>query len=130
MASYNRTILMGNVTKDLVVRDAGGTSVTTVRLAVNERFKRKGKEERTLFIDCEVWGKQCDVVAQYVKKGDPLLVEGVLTPDQYEKDGQTVYKTYLNVDNVQLMPRGGGTEETPETANESTPAPEGDDIPF
>jgi single-strand DNA-binding protein len=91
MASYNRVILMGNLTRDVQLRyTPGGTPVTEVGLAVNDRRKNQNGEwvDETTFVDVTFWGRTAEVAAEYLSKGSPVFVEGRLKLDTWEKDGQ------------------------------------------
>jgi len=84
MASYNRVILIGNVTRDLELRyTPQGQAVMDIGLAVNRTYKTAAAEtrEETAFVDIVVWGRQAETCHQYLSKGSPLFVEGRL---QYE----------------------------------------------
>src|ERR1700689_1570023 len=87
MASFNRVILAGNLTRDPELRyTPKGTAVVKFGLAVNRTWKDESgqtKEEVT-FVDIDVWGRQAEVIAQYMRKGRPLLVEGRLKQDSWE----------------------------------------------
>ena len=93
MATLNKVLLMGRLTKDLELRKLpSGTSVVDMRLAVDDSYRDKeGKDvERTVFVDVSVWARQAELCAQYLKKGSPVLVEGKLelsewTTEQGEK---------------------------------------------
>ena len=102
MSSYNKVILMGNITRDLELRYiANGTAVVTVGLAVNEKYQGKDK---TLFIDCAVWGKQAETLCQFSGKGNCVLVEGTLELDSWaDKDGKKRSKHKVNVSRFQFM---------------------------
>lgn len=79
MASYNRVILMGNLTRDPELRYiASGTAVTDFGLAVNEKRKHATGEliEETTFVDVTLWARNAEVASEYLRKGSPLLVEG------------------------------------------------------
>jgi single-strand DNA-binding protein len=81
MASYNKVLLMGNLTKDPELRyTPQGTAVVKLRMAVNRRFKNKNQElkEEVCFITAVVWNKQAETCNQYLHKGSPLFVEGRL----------------------------------------------------
>jgi single-strand DNA-binding protein len=114
MANFNRVFLMGNLTKDVDLRStAGNQSVATVRLAVNRRYRTKDNEEReeTTYVDCEAWGRQAEVMKQYLSKGRPVFIEGRLKLDEWEdQQGQTRSKLYVVVENFQFIggPGGGG----------------------
>jgi len=150
MASYNRVILVGNLTKDVEVRFIStGTAVTDVGLAVNRRYK-KGDEwaEETTFIDVTLWGRQAEVAGEYLSKGSPVLIEGRLQLDTWEtNEGEKRSKLKVVGERMQMLGSrgggggGGGGRPARETGDEySQPAPsdddygpppqEGSDIPF
>jgi len=83
---FNKTILLGNLTKDPETRATqSGNSVTSFTLAVSLKY---GDKENTSFITCVAWGKPGEIIAQYASKGSPLLVSGRLEQRGYEdKDG-------------------------------------------
>jgi single-strand DNA-binding protein len=114
MANFNRVFLMGNLTKDVDLRStAGNQSVATVRLAVNRRYRTKDNEEReeTTYVDCEAWGRQAEVMKQYLSKGRPVFIEGRLKLDEWEdQQGQKRSKLYVVVENFQFIggPGSGG----------------------
>ena len=79
MASYNRVILVGNLTRDIELRyTGGGTAVTDIGLAVNDRRKTATGEwiDETTFVDVTLWGRTAEVASEYLGKGSPILVEG------------------------------------------------------
>jgi single-strand DNA-binding protein len=111
MASFNRVILMGNLTRDIELRYVGsGIAVTDVGLAVNDRRKNANGEwvEETTFVDVTLWGRTAEVANQYLSKGSPLFVEGRLKFDTWEKDGQKHSKLRVVGERMQLLPRGTG----------------------
>ncbi|MCA9193564.1 MAG: single-stranded DNA-binding protein [Planctomycetales bacterium] len=106
MASYNRVILMGNLTRDVQLRyTPGGTPVTEVGLAVNDRRKNQNGEwiDETTFVDVTFWGRTAEVAAEYLSKGSPVFVEGRLKLDSWEKEGQKNYKLRVVCDRMQLL---------------------------
>ena len=156
MASYNRVILMGNLTRDVELRyTPAGTPVTEVGLAVNDRRKNQSGEwvEETTFVDVTFWGRTAEVASEYLSKGSPVFIEGRLKLDTWEKEGQKNYKLRVVCDRMQLLgnrdgarssaPRGdygahdiardpgpgSGAEPAPEAGPVGGP-PAGDDIPF
>lgn len=111
MASFNRVILLGNVTRDVELRYVGsGIAVTEIGLAMNDKRKNANGEwvEETTFVDVTLWGRTAEVANQYVSKGSPLFIEGRLKLDSWEKDGQKHYKLRVVGERMQLMPRGTG----------------------
>lgn len=116
MASMNRVLLMGNLTRDPEIRQVpSGTSVGDLGLAINETYKnREGEQvESTCFVDVVVWGRQAETCGQYLSKGSPILVEGRLQLDQWEADdGQKRSRLRVRGDRVQFLGRqkGGATD--------------------
>lgn len=112
MASFNRVILMGNVTRDPELRYiASGTAVTDIGLAVNDRRKTPSGEwvEETTFVDVTLWGRTAEIAGEYVTKGSPLLIEGRLKLDTWEKDGKKNSKLRVVGEKMQLLgSRSGG----------------------
>ena len=113
MASYNRVVLVGNVTRDPELRYiSSGTAVTDVGLAVNDRRKTASGEwvEETTFVDVTLWGRQAEVAGEYVTKGSPILIEGRLKLDTWEKDGKKNSKLRVVGERMQLLgSRGDGS---------------------
>lgn len=90
MASFNKVILMGNLTRDPDMRTVGsGMKVARLRLAVNERRRdRDGQlQDFPIFVDVDVWDKSAELCGQYLVKGSGILVEGRLQQDTWEKNG-------------------------------------------
>jgi len=112
MASFNRVILVGNLTRTPELRTIpSGLSVTDIGLAVNDRRKSATGEwiEEVTFVDITLWGRQAEVVCEYASKGSPLLVEGRLKLDSWESEGQKRTKMKVIGERVQLLSaRGGG----------------------
>lgn len=139
MANFNKVLLVGNLTRDIQLRYVGSEqAVADFGLAVNRRFRSKDGQdhEEVTFVDCEAWGKQAEVMKQYLSKGRPVLIEGRLKLDQWEdkQGGGKRSKLKVVVENFQFLgaPPGGGqarTESAPPPAQEHTPVPT-DDIPF
>lgn len=88
MASYNKVILVGNLTRDPEVRyTPGGTAVTELGLAVNRTWfdqKTNERREETTFVDVTLWGRQAEVAGEYLSKGRPVLIEGRLQLDTWD----------------------------------------------
>jgi len=135
MASFNRVVLLGNVTRDPELRYiASGTAVTDIGLAVNDRRKTATGEwvDETTFVDVTLWGRTAEVAGEYVTKGSPLLIEGRLKLDTWEKDGKKNSKLRVVGERMQLLgskgdgPRGGGAART-KPAGRGAPAG-GDDF--
>ena len=110
MASYNRVILVGNLTRDIELKyTPGGTAVTDVGLAVNDRRKSQSGEwvEETTFVDVTLWGRTAEVASEYLGKGSPILVEGRLKLDTWETDGQKRSKLRVVGERMQMLGGGG-----------------------
>ncbi len=122
MASFNRVIIAGNLTRDPELRyTPKGTAVTTIGLAVNRNWKTETGESReeVTFVDVEVFGRQAEVIAQYMRKGRPLLVEGRLKLDQWEDKTTHQKQSKLKVVLEQFSFLDSGTR-----GNEGAPAGE------
>ena len=115
MASYNRVILMGNMTRDVELKyTAGGTAVTDIGLAVNDRRKNAQGEwvDETTFVDVTLWGRTAELASEYLSKGSPLFIEGRLKLDAWETDGQKRSKLRVVCDRMQFIggrDSGGGS---------------------
>lgn len=129
MASFNKVILMGNLTRDPDVRSTGTTGMKVARLgvAVNERRKdRTGQmQDFPVFVDVDAWDKLAELCGQYLAKGSSILVEGRLQMDSWEKDGVKHQKLKVRASTIKFLPRGdrlaNGVSQ-PAHANESSQA--------
>jgi len=113
MPSYNKVLLMGNLTRDVQLKStSGGQSVADIAIAVNRKFKTKDGQEReeVTYVDCECWGPRAEVIAKYFSKGKPIFIEGRLKLDSWEdKDGQKRSKMRVMIEDFQFVEgRGGG----------------------
>ncbi|NBC11193.1 MAG: single-stranded DNA-binding protein [Planctomycetes bacterium] len=123
MPSYNKVILMGNLTRDPEMRFLpSNMPVVQIGIAVNERWRNKQTdqwEERVNFIDCEAFARTAEVINQYFQKGKPILIEGKLRLDQWEdkQSGQKRSKLKVVIDSFEFVggrddgqggPSGGG----------------------
>ncbi len=112
MASFNRVILLGNLTRDVELRyTQSGMAVTDIGLAVNDRRKNQAGEwvEEVTFVDVTLWGRTAEVAGEYLSKGSPVFVEGRLKLDTWESDGQKRSKLHVVGERMQLIGgRGGG----------------------
>jgi len=148
MASFNKVILLGNLTRDPEVRyTPKGTAVTDLGLAVNRTYTADNgeKREEVTFVDVTFWGRTAEVAGEYLKKGRPVFVEGRLQLDSWDDKQSGQKRTKLKVigENMQMLgaPRGGGAgggdEEGGSRASRPAPppkaapsAPDDDEIPF
>lgn len=101
MASFNRVILMGNLTRDPEVRyTASQTAVTDLGLAVNRTWYDKNtnqKREEVTFVDVTLWGKQAELAGEYLSKGRSVLIEGRLKLDQWDDKNTGQKRSKLSV---------------------------------
>lgn len=138
MAYLNKVFLIGNLTRDPELRvTPKGTSICQFGLAVNRQFKDEAGASRdeTTFVDIEAWGKQAELVAKYLTKGAPAMVEGRLKLDQWEDktNGQKRSKIKLVLDNVQFLSARSGSAPLAPSTTTTTLAPSGgpdEDVPF
>lgn len=113
MLNLNRAQVLGNLTRDIDMRyTPNGQAVANFTVATNRRWNNQdgSKGESTEYHDIVVWGKQAENVSQFLKKGQPVFVEGRLQTRSWEgQDGVKRYKTEIVADNViSLTSRGGG----------------------
>lgn len=158
MASFNKVILAGNLTRDPELRYLPkGTAVARIGLAVNRRWTTETGEQReeVTFVDIEAFGKQAETIGQYLKKGRPILVEGRLKLDQWEDKTTHAKQSKLKVvlESFTFLDSGNRTDAAgtpaagpvparpaprpaapaapaPSAPEEDAPPPEGDDVPF
>lgn len=149
MASYNRVVLVGNLTRDVELRfTPQGTAVTDISLAVNERVKRNDQwVEEVNFFDVTLWARTAEVAGEYLSKGSSILIEGRLKLDRWEQEGQKRSKIKIIGEKMQMLgSRGGGgggssfnsntsNNQAPQNnqAQQSAPAqgpPPADEVPF
>ena len=127
MASYNKVLLMGNLTKDPELRyTPQGTAVANLRLAVNRKFRDRNQEmkEEVCFITAVVWDKQAESCNQYLHKGSPVFVEGRLQSRSWEDNaGQKRSVIEVRAERVQFMGQAPGAGRAPQAA--PAQAPEG-----
>lgn len=140
MPDLNRVFLMGNLTADPEVRYApSGDAVGDLRMAINRRYKgRDGQDhDEVCYVSVVVWGRQAETCGQYLQKGSPVMVEGSLKYDQWEKDGQKHSRLLVRANRVQFLggrsqgqesgtgtsPQEGYRPASPTPAAESTPPP-------
>jgi single-strand DNA-binding protein len=158
MASFNKVILLGNLTRDPEVRyTPKGTAVTELGMAVNRVYTAENgeKREETTFVDVTLWGRTAEIAGEYLKKGRPVFIEGRLQLDTWDDktSGQKRSKLKVVGEGLQLIGSrpggggagGGGDEEgssapraskaaPPPKAASAAPAgpagPDDDEIPF
>ena len=127
MANYNKVILVGNLTRDPQLSTLpSGTHVCEIGLAINRKWRGQDGQmsEETCFVDCRAYGKPAETINQYMRKGQPLLVEGRLNFNQWEdKTGQKRSKLRVIVERFQFL--GGGRGDQGAASAGPAPAPAG-----
>lgn len=115
MASFNKVMLIGNLTRDPEVRwTPKGSAVTDLGIAVNRAYTLDSgeKREETTFVDVTMWGRLAEIAGQYLSKGRPVFIEGRLQLDTWDDKttGQKRSKLKVIGENMQLLgsPRDGG----------------------
>ena len=114
MPSYNKVLLMGNLTRDVQLKSLpSGQPVAEIAIAINRKYKTKDGQDReeVTYVDCECWGPRAEVINKYFSKGKPIFIEGRLRLDSWEdKDGQKRSKMRVVIDDFQFVEgRGGGS---------------------
>jgi single-strand DNA-binding protein len=155
MASFNKVVLVGNLTRDPELRyTPKGTAIAKIGLAVNRVWTNEAgeKKEEVTFVDVDVFGRTAENVGQYMRKGRPILIEGRLKLDQWDdkQTGQKKSKLGVVAETVQFLGsapgagEGGGSAPAAPRASRPAPAasappseplegdgpPESDDVPF
>ena len=152
MANFNKVILAGNLTRDPELRyTPKGTAVAKIGMAINRNWKSETGEmkEEVTFVDIEAWGRQAEVIGQYLKKGRPVLIEGRLRLDTWEDKNthQKMSKLKVVLESFSFLDSrgegGGGGESFRKTAPAAAPAaaangpeemsaepPSDDEVPF
>ena len=105
MPSFNKVVLVGNVTRDVELRHIpSGMAVTEIGLAVNDRVK-KGEQwvDEVTFVDCTLWGRTAEVACEYLSKGASVLIEGRLKLETWEKEGQKHSKLKVVGEKMQML---------------------------
>jgi single-strand DNA-binding protein len=149
MASFNKVILIGNLTRDPELRyTPKGTAVARIGLAVNRSWRTETGEtrEEVTFVDVDVFGRQAETIGQYMKKGRPIMVEGRLKLDTWDDKQTNQKRSKLGVvlESFQFLDFGRGEDGAPGAAVRpraaapaasaaavaaTPPAPPADDLP-
>lgn len=141
MPSFNKVILAGNLTRDPELKyTPKGTAVCQFGLAINRHWTAEDgqKREEVTFLDCKSFGRQAETVAQYVRKGSPLLVEGRITQEEWQDKttGEKRRATRIVVESFTFLGQrpdsGAAPAAAPASPTHENPAPThpGDDVPF
>ena len=138
MANVNKVFLIGNLTRDPQLSyTPSQTPVVELGMAVNRKWRGQdgSDHEETCFVDLQSYGRQAETLNKYVKKGNPLYVEGRLKYDQWEaQDGSKRSKMRVILENFQFLGGrdGGGSRATtsPQSQQPTAPSPPpSDDAP-
>jgi single-strand DNA-binding protein len=154
MAGYNKVILIGNLTRDPELRyTPKGVAIAKLSLAMNRTWRNEAGEtkEEVTFVDVDAFSRQAETLAQYLKKGSPIMVEGRLKLDQWDDKttGQKRSRLGVILEGFQFIGSGnrgeggGGPPDAPRSrpavsappkaeaaADADGPPPEDDDVPF
>ena len=156
MASFNKVILVGNLTRDPELRyTPSGKAIAKIGMAVSRAWTTETgeKKEDVTFVDVDSFGRQAEVIAQYFKKGRPILVEGRLKLDQWDdkQTGQKRSKLGIVLESFSFLDSGAGRgtegvapaavarprpaapvagEAPPSSGDDAPPPPSEDDVPF
>jgi single-strand DNA-binding protein len=150
MASFNKVLLLGNLTRDPEVRyTPKGSAVCDLGIAVNRSYTTDAgeKREEATFVDVTLWGRTAEVAGEYLKKGRPVFIEGRLQLDSWDdkQTGQKRSKLKVIGETMQLLGSGRGGGGAPAEASEedrpssrptpppkppTQPQPDEDEIPF
>ncbi len=126
-ASLNKVFMMGNLTRDPEIRQAGGQQICSFGIAMSRTYQSARGETRedVCYVDVDAWGRTGEIVAQYARKGSPLFVEGRLRYDTWDdrETGKKRSRLTVTAENVQLLggprdnngmaPQGGYAEDMP-----------------
>lgn len=125
----NKAMVIGNLTRDPEMKALpSGIKVCNFSVATNRTWKDKNgaKQESTDYHNVVVFGRQAEIVSQYMKKGSSILVEGRMQTRSWDADGGKKYRTEIIADTIQFGPRssGGGNYGGGQSANDNSAAPE------
>jgi single-strand DNA-binding protein len=122
---FNKVIIAGRLTRAPEIKyGASGSAFCAWGMAVNRYYNDNNgeRQQETCFIDVKAFGRQAEIVAEYVTKGNPLFVEGRLSFYQYEAEsGERRNKLSVIAERVQLLPKGNGSMEEPPKETEEAP---------
>jgi single-strand DNA-binding protein len=139
MSSFNKVLLMGNLTRDPQLSyTPNNTAVVDFGIAVNRRWTGRdgSQKDETCFVDCRAFARMAENINKYMTKGKPIFIEGRLTFDSWTaQDGTKRSRHRVTVENFRFVgPAAAASAEQPQPAadvtDDSEPQPQGDDIPF
>jgi single-strand DNA-binding protein len=122
MASVNKCIFIGNLTKDPEVRYMpNGEAVANVSIACNEQWKNKAgeKQESVEFVNLVFYKRLAEIAEEYLRKGAPIYIEGKMKTRKWEKDGVTRYSTEIIVEDMKML--GGKSDKPEQSQSEEKP---------
>ena len=148
MPNFNQVTLIGNLVRDPELRyTPKGLAIAKLGMAINRKWRNEAGEEKeeVVFVDIDAFGRQAETLGQYVRKGNPLFVQGRLKLDQWDdkQTGQKRSRLGVVLESFQFLASGKGRDEG-ESAPAPRPAPktdapaseadgppgDGDDVPF
>jgi len=125
--SYNKVILIGNLTNDVEVKELqSGTSMAVFSLAVNNKYKKASGElvEEVSFVDVTMMGKRAETVHKFFSKGDSIMIEGKIRQSRWEdKEGNKRSKISVSADSFEFLP----SKKPLSTDTKPSPKPDKDD---
>lgn len=143
MASFNKVVLVGNITRDIELRFVGNgkTALAEISLAVNRTWFDKAsdtRKEEVAFVDVAMWGKQAEIAGEYLGKGRQVLIEGRLTQDTWDdkETGKKRSKLKVTCENMTMLGSrgdGGGGSNQPQERYQppaDRPSVGDEDVPF
>ena len=137
MSSFNRVILMGNLTRNPELRyiPTTNTPVAKTGLAVNRRYKSNGEQrEEVMFIDIVAYGRSAEIMSEYLTKGSAVMIEGRLSFSSWEQEGVKRNKHEVIVENFQMLGSRNSTTQNSDVVSKPEPQPKieinDEDIPF
>jgi len=131
--NFNECILAGRLTRDPDIREVNGTNVVMFTVATNRSFTKKNgeKAEKSLFMDCELWGPAAQIIADRGIKGTTILVRGPIEQDNYEsKDGTKRTRFKVRVEFFQFGANAVKPNREPVAAEAAASNDSFDDTPF
>lgn len=143
MATVNKVMLLGNVTRDIELKyTPSNMAVCELGLALNDSYKDRAgnKVEKAVFVDVTLWGKTAEIAAEYLSKGSPVHIEGKLSLDQWDdkESGKKRSKLKVTGERLQLLGSRGKDDQRPKNTQSYGEEPQanpdpvfpGDDVPF
>jgi len=127
MASLNKVLLMGNITRDIELRyTPRGTAVADISIAINRSWKDDSgnRQDETTFVDCTLWGKTAELAHKYLAKGRGIFVEGRLQMESWDDKDTGKKRTKMKIigENIQFLP--SGDRNASQSSSQSSPPPQ------